>query len=836
MSLARLGALLLLATLALPAARAVAPEDLRFLRDKAAALESRGRGDLAAETWRQLLAVEPNDTEAIGRLGLLDAGAGRRKDAQEALVRLRNLAPSSPWLGRLEQSLALPAEGRGQIQDAGRAQARGDHAAAVKLYDQALAGAEPAPALAEAYFKALAKTPGGKAAAQRRLRALVAAEPDQPRYALVLGELLSYDAPTRREGVRLLLPLQDRADDTGPAARQAIANAKRWGIPGGMPRLGTPPAVNPVANLVANPVAVAPARAPVTRPAPVRRVTEAPRVAAAAPEVPLVRALPPLPRTAPRRVQPVESAPAAPREALVPPQRTPVHAAGAEGSEVQAGYAALRTGKLDEAERHFLSLSGRNPEVPAYIEGLAEVRMAQRRYPDALDLFDRLPASPKTEGRMREAMGYGALEIAGAEAEAGRSREALRYYRRADELLPNQIDVLSGLARAQSASGEREGALETLGRALQLQPENLGLWQTQNDLLAQAGQYETLLASERRMPAKVRSSLDRQIGHQLTLAQAAQQLGDRERSRKALDSAFLMHRGATPGQQLQLAWLLREQGETGLMQSVLGRLGEAKLDADQQRQFTQLRQLSTESQARAALEQGDLSTARKAAERLDAGSARGLNADIALKTAWQQYEGKQDAALYRNLIGLYQTPGLSEDQARQVRELFRYGGDREAGTLLQRKRTDDAAAIYEHLGGLFPDDAHYPRQLANVRLAAGQPAEALALLRELPAPASAAEYRAAVGAALGAGDRTQAAAWADEALQQFPEDRSLLGLAAQVDEANGRYGDALKRYQSVLRGAPGAAPAASRYAPAAPAAAPVPAPVRLPAFAGGDAP
>lgn len=827
MSLARLGALLLLATLALPAARAVAPEDLRFLRDKAAALESRGRGDLAAETWRQLLAVEPQDVEALARLGLLDVGAGRRKEAQDSLVRLRQIAPGSPWTGRLEQSLALPVEGRGLIQDAGQAQARGDHAAAVKLYDQALGGSEPPPALAEAYFKALAKTPGGKAAAQRRLRALVAAEPDQPRYALTLGELLSYDAATRREGVRLMLPLQDRADDTGPAARQAIAQAKRWGIPGGMPQ---PERL--LARAPQPPAAAAPAPAPAARPAPARPVAEPARPVAAAPV--RVRELPPPAR---RLAAPAEAP--APRSELpfpaAPVPRLPGETRGVEGSELQAGYAALRGGKLDEAERHFLSLSGRNPEASAYVEGLAEVRMAQRRYPDALELFDRLPATPRTEARMREAMGYGALEIAAAEAEAGRPREALRYYRRADELLPQQIEVLSGLARAQSAAGEREGALDTLGRALQLQPDNLGLWQTQSDLLIQAGQYPALLDSEGRMPPKVRSGLERQLGHQLAIAQAAQQTGDRERSRKALDSAFLLHRTAPPGQQLQLAWLLREQGETGLLQSVMGRLGEARLNADQQRQFQQLRQLQAEAQAQAALERGDLSTARKAAGSLDAPGARKLNADIALKTAWQQYEARQDAALYRNLIGLYETPGLSEDQTRQVRELFRYGGDREAGALLQRKRHDDAAAIYEHLAGLFPDEAHYPRQLAHVRLAAGQPAEALALLRELPAPATPADYRAAVGAALGAGDRRQAAAWVDEALQQFPEDRSLLGLAAQVDEASGRYGQALKRYESVLGSPPGAAPAARRYAPSA-APAPVPAPIRLPAFAGGDAP
>lgn len=833
MSLPRWGwTLLLHGALALPAAWAVTPEDLRFLREKASALETRGRGDLAAETWRQLLTVAPDDAEAIGRLGLLDAGAGRRKEAQDALARLRTVAPNAPWVARLEQQLALPPEGRGLIQDGGQAQARGDHAAALKLYDQALAGSEPPPPLADAYFKALAKTPGGKAAAQRRLRALIAAEPDQPRYALVLGELLSYDAPTRREGVSLLLPLQDRSDDIGPAARQAVAQAKRWGIPGGMPRAGTVVAQAAPERRVAAPQAAPAPRVEPPPPRPAPRVAEAAPRAAAAPSARL-GSLPPAPR--PRRVQPVESSEAPAPSLAAAPSRAPQPAAGAEGSELQAGYAALRAGKLDEAERHFLSLSGRNPEATAYVEGLAEVRMAQRRYPDALELFDRLPASPKTEGRMREAMGYGALEIAAAEAEAGRPREALRYYRRADELLPQQIEVLIGLARAQSASGEREGALDTLGRALQLQPENLGLWQTQNDLLAQAGQYDSLLASEARMPAKVRNSLGRQIGHQLAIAQAAQQTGDRERSRKALDSAFLLHRTAPPGQQLQLAWLLREQGEAGLLQSVMGRLAEAKLDADQQRQFQQLRLLQAEAQAQAALERGDLNTARKAAGSLEASSARKLNADIALKTAWQQYEAKQDAALYRNLIGLYETPGLSEDQTRQVRELFRYGADREAGALMQRKRHDDAAAIYEHLAGLFPDEAHYPRQLANVRLAAGQPAQALALLRELPDPATPAEYRAAVGAALGAGDRRQAAAWVDEALQQFPEDRSLLGLAAQVDEASGRYGQALKRYESVLGSTPGAAPAGRRYAPsAAPAAAP--APVRLPAFAGGDAP
>ena len=70
------------------------PVDL--LLGKARALEARGRMDLAAQTWRQLLMIDPNQQDAIAGLARAAKMSGKTAEADEHLAKLKKLNAANP--------------------------------------------------------------------------------------------------------------------------------------------------------------------------------------------------------------------------------------------------------------------------------------------------------------------------------------------------------------------------------------------------------------------------------------------------------------------------------------------------------------------------------------------------------------------------------------------------------------------------------------------------------------------------------------------------------------------------------------------------------------------
>src|SRR5277367_1181877 len=87
--------------------RAQAPvSTTRTLLDKAHALEVRGRMDMAAQTWQQVLLADPNNTEALAGLARSAKLSGNPALANTYLDRLRAINPSDPNIGRVESTAA----------------------------------------------------------------------------------------------------------------------------------------------------------------------------------------------------------------------------------------------------------------------------------------------------------------------------------------------------------------------------------------------------------------------------------------------------------------------------------------------------------------------------------------------------------------------------------------------------------------------------------------------------------------------------------------------------------------------------------------------------------
>jgi predicted TPR repeat methyltransferase len=70
-----------------PSVPQAAPAATQSLLDKAHALEVRGRMDMAAQTWQQVLLADPNNTEALGGLARAARLSGNMPLAQTYIER-----------------------------------------------------------------------------------------------------------------------------------------------------------------------------------------------------------------------------------------------------------------------------------------------------------------------------------------------------------------------------------------------------------------------------------------------------------------------------------------------------------------------------------------------------------------------------------------------------------------------------------------------------------------------------------------------------------------------------------------------------------------------------
>ena len=93
-----------LSVVAVLAAQQPAPpsRSVELLLGKARSLEARGRMDLAVQTWKQLLMVEPGQQDAIAGLARAAKLQGKETEADAYLERLRKSNPANPAIRQIE--------------------------------------------------------------------------------------------------------------------------------------------------------------------------------------------------------------------------------------------------------------------------------------------------------------------------------------------------------------------------------------------------------------------------------------------------------------------------------------------------------------------------------------------------------------------------------------------------------------------------------------------------------------------------------------------------------------------------------------------------------------
>src|SRR5438128_7913270 len=107
-----------------------------ILLSNARSLEARGRMDLAAQNWKQILLVSPNQTEAIAGLARYAKQNGDTEEERSYLDRLRKINPKDPEIAAIEKMHVLTPQERGWLDEAGRLAMQHKPDEAMRIYNQ----------------------------------------------------------------------------------------------------------------------------------------------------------------------------------------------------------------------------------------------------------------------------------------------------------------------------------------------------------------------------------------------------------------------------------------------------------------------------------------------------------------------------------------------------------------------------------------------------------------------------------------------------------------------------------------------------------------------------
>jgi tetratricopeptide (TPR) repeat protein len=222
---------------AYPVLSAQTNEGVDILLSKARALEARGRMDLAARNWNQVLVVDPNQTEALEGLAQYAKQTGDADAYRGYLDRLRKINPNNPAIAAIERAHLMTPQELKLLDDAGRLAAEDKPDEAIAVYRRVFGDTQPPTRWGEAFYETLAASTGGREKAVAQLRDRVSRDPANEVYRLWLARILTYDPNTRIEGFRLLESIHDAGaiEPARTAWRQALVWEK--GNPAALPSL-----------------------------------------------------------------------------------------------------------------------------------------------------------------------------------------------------------------------------------------------------------------------------------------------------------------------------------------------------------------------------------------------------------------------------------------------------------------------------------------------------------------------------------------------------------------------------------------------------------------------
>ncbi len=473
----------------------------KILVQKAQALEERGRPDLAAQVWQQILLSDPNNAQALEGMARSFQLSGNTKGSEAAIEALRKKNPNDPNINKI-QGLTSDRARNERLALAGTLAKSGNAEAAMKIYREYYDDHPPDGDIALAYYDTLYATPNGHDAAIAGMRAMSDRNPGDPRYAAELGRMLTYDARTRAEGIRILRA-HEKDDDAAAALRQALI----WDS--------------------ANPSSAEELRG---------YLKEHPQDSELAAKLKQ-------------------------NEAKLAEMNSGIARTPAE----RAAFAALNGHRREEAQARFQALLEQNPKNPRAAVGMGFLRMQQSNFGGAVSYLTQAEENGYKNSSVVSALATSRFWYTMGEAsDAVKANEldlAQQKYQAALGMRQKSPEALNGLAGLYLKEQKFPAAASTYQTLLKLQPRSTDAWRGLFLADAQSNQTNAALALMNRFPATVRTALDRDPGFLQTLANVYQAQGHDAEAQSALTRALALPSPAgdpalRTGTQLQYAGIL----------------------------------------------------------------------------------------------------------------------------------------------------------------------------------------------------------------------------------------------------------------------------------------
>ncbi len=456
-----------------------------ILLSKARSLEGRGRLDLAAQTWKQLLLIEPNQPDALAGLARYAKQRGKVDESSRLLDQLKQVNPSSGAIKQVESTVVMDSQ-RQRLEQASKLARNGQPREAMLIYNEVFGGNPPAGGWAIAFHETDAATPGGWDRATNALQSLMQQYPNAVEYKLSLGTLYTYRPESRLSGIKLLESITP-ANIQYAKARQAWRQALIWEG--------------------ANPAAASSIRTYLSR----HSDSELARNLATMPAVP---------ERADRSLQ--------------------------NSPEEQAAFDELNKGQALLAESKFDAVLKQHPNSPGALAGMGFVRMKQEEFGAALQFLEKAQALQPGVASIQEAIEtsrfFKALREGTRLLASDKVDEANERFQFAAKLRPKNGAAQRGLAGIYLKSGKAKEAASVYEKLIALEPNDLENWRGWINARYQAEGAKAAIAAAQSAPALVQTDLQKSADFLGLMASATAELGQSKESSSYVERAMAISR------------------------------------------------------------------------------------------------------------------------------------------------------------------------------------------------------------------------------------------------------------------------------------------------------
>jgi predicted Zn-dependent protease len=451
--------------------------------------------DLAEQTWKQVLQADPKNPDALGGLARAAKQEGNTALANSYLERLQAVQPSAPTNTAGWAEMSAQQKQLAQLEEAGKLAESGKYAAAMAIYHQIFGATPPPGDWSLVYYETESATDEGRPHAIAGLQSLAEKYPNEPRYQIALGRILTYNPKTREQGRKYLerYPQDRQADE---ALRQSLL----WDS--------------------SDPAYAAEIRAYLAK-HPNPQLAEALRAAETA------------------KSQPEESAGAA--QTTVRAQQTAPGPSAQSAAEVEA-YKALNAKHIDQAEALFKAVLERDPANSRALAGMGYIRMQQGNFLAAISFLEQARQGNLNDKGLNEALGTARFWFLMGEGQAALNDNDLimaeKQYRAALLLRPGSPEALTALAGTLDKAHQPGSAASFYERAVQANSASVEGWRGLFLAQVAAGNAPLALATDKRVPAAVHEKLTRDPAYLRALAASYSAVGRDPEAQKALEAAL----------------------------------------------------------------------------------------------------------------------------------------------------------------------------------------------------------------------------------------------------------------------------------------------------------